>query len=93
MNFPPNLAWCSIQEENSQLPNFVPTTFIVYTVPSPNCSISKGGKPSSVGKYFSTSGKMIVNVAHQSFAASHLHNTLGKASPITLARETASRKR
>jgi hypothetical protein len=55
--------------------------------PKPKLSaFPKGGRPSSVGKYFST-GKMIGKCAHQSFAASHSHNTLGSGSPNNAVRE------
>jgi hypothetical protein len=55
------------------------TLFVI--VPSPNHAFPKGGKPSSVGKYFSTSGRMNWQMLHQSFAANHLHNTLGMVLP------------
>jgi hypothetical protein len=57
MNFPPNLAWCSIQEENSFSTSKDQTrlTTLLFTLSqAQTAAFPKGGKPSSVGKYFST---------------------------------------
>jgi hypothetical protein len=64
----------------------VSTTLLFTRSQAQTAAFPKGGKPSSVGKYFYFWLEMI-NVAHQSFAASHSHNTLERLSPITLARK------